>query len=305
MSAVGYPQPVLHPSLLSRITFEQVPQDGTKDSSKDVLIISGQAGDQEREIESKLRQQLAWHTWWLQQYWYEKGLPVEQFQLVTDRETQLEVYNWGESLSQRHLDELARVVETCAIVKDGALLRAVDYILTDNLDYPNPQTGQPTNGQFQMMERGIVMFPSGTSFRPYRLPKVSNFTGTLIHEFGHAIDRGFRSRWMQKFGWKLRDQPVRLPHGALSEDYCVEADRCVNDYARFNVDDDICESVVAALTDPACLDNERLEFLRSQALNTEYHVKVVSVQRIPAVQLPPIPNNVPYQLLRSPCTVVN
>ena len=296
---VGFPEPTLHAPLLSGVTFEEVSADTMNLCDINVLDITRPGNDQAGELEAKIRRELTWCCWWLQQYWCGKESPSEQYVLETDRDIRLGVYNYGDSLEQRHLDELAGVVKLYAPIRGGAVLRAINYIVIDNLDYPNPQTGEPTNGQFRQMERSIVMFPSGLTFEPHRVAKTSNFTGTLIHELSHGIGVDFLRKWIEKFKWHLRTQAGRLPGGMADENYCEEPERCVTDYARFNPGDDICESVVAALTDPGCLDAERMQFLMSNAFNQQSGALTVSIQKMSIIQMPSLQGRVRYRLWES------
>jgi hypothetical protein len=68
--------------------------------------------------------------------------------------------------------------------------------------------------------------------------------------------------WEKRFGWKWLKEAITLPGGLVTRFEIEDPSRCVTDYAKLEPDEDICDSMVAAMRRPEILDKERLETLR-------------------------------------------
>ncbi|TRZ77274.1 hypothetical protein D4R87_03090 [bacterium] len=274
---------------------------GIEDVDSTSLIEIMDNDDEEIDtIENKVRSKLQTENWWLQDYWKEKGLPHEQI-IIETSVGNLEIFNFGDSLEQRHFDELQQIVKVLATINKGELLKAIKYLLIDNVQLLNPNSGEETNGKStgSYNTRTLKLYPRGIKFMQHRIPTASNFSGTLIHEFTHTITDNFKNEWIKEFGWHELKEP-KLLHDNRQYYETENPQNCVSDYALYSPDEDICESMVAYITHFEKLDPHKKEFLESRLPMSDANEDKIKISRRlnEEIELPKVPEPVKYRRKR-------
>lgn len=248
------------------------------------------------EVEKKVKDKLVKQNWWLQEYWSKKNVPKEQITIKIP-DGNFEVFNFGESLKQRHFDELGNIVKIFSQINNGKFFESIKYVLIDDIQKPNPHTGEEMCGYGPVEEKAVKIYPNGIKFKSHRIPTASNFTGTLIHEFSHTIDNEFKNEWIKEFGWTQLDKPKPSPGGSYQYYEVKNPKNCVSDYAKFSPDEDICESMAAYLTQYENLDPERREFIKSWISINDTEDSSVSMTRKTnsEIELPRVKEPVIYE----------
>lgn len=250
----------------------------------------------QKRVEESLRQDLIKENWWLKSEWAEKGIPKEQIEVeIEDRK--IDIYNFGECLTDKHLEKLEKIIKEFSQIQDGESLNEARYILIDNIPKTNPRTGEDYYGHGAVSDRAIKLYPRGLKFSPYRIEGVSSFEAVVIHELTHNITEKIINDWIKKFGWKSE--------GEDKEGFRIwkskKPEKCINDYARLNPEDDICESMVATLRNPKLLDPERLKSLKDiLSLDEIGELKTSKIdlqkRREKEIKLPKLESPVKYKL---------
>ncbi len=284
---------------LLTIQLEEITETGAIDSMN-VMDVTAKSDAPKEDVENKVRGELKDQNWWLQEYWTEKGVPQEQI-VVETPVGNLEIFNYGELLEQRHLDELSSVVAIMLSMNKGQISQNVSYILIDNQQLRNTNTGEALNGKGPIREKAIKLYPNGIKFSPHRIPNASNFAGTLIHELTHTLLQGlpdnFINDWITLFKWKSLDIPKQLPGGDYQYRETEIPTSCVSDYALLSPDEDICESMVAYITHYDQLDSQKKEFIESRLPRGESTEGVVNIVRksYNEIELPKVLEPVKYK----------
>ncbi len=230
----------------------------------------------DEQIVERVKSQAEGREWYFDSYWREKGLPEEQIEfMVGDRQLMLYNFNKEISVSDEHLDKARKILEIYAS-KFPRALEKINWILIDNIQHPSmygDTLNWPANGNGMPRSRAFRLLPRAMSFDPYRVSTITNFEGVFAHELTHTIDDDFENAgWKEKYkwelckdhpdDWELRDTPDRKGKAyfnkhtgkmALVGEYPLQPEECVTEYATHNIDDDVCESVVAYLFDPDLL----------------------------------------------------
>ena len=260
---MGFSEPVsssIEREPLEEIALEDI--SSSDEGNEGAIIVSVEEDASIEEIEDKVRKEIVARSWWLKEKWIEKGIPKEQI-TVEINGSRMELYNFSDRLEDRHIEDLTSVLEDFATIENGDITREkVKYVLIDDERLVNPQTGGEMNGYSSAEEKAIKLYPRALEDVPHRVESASNFEGTLIHELGHRVDTKFANAWQQRFNWTQLDIPEALPGGAHKYYSVEDASRCPTEYAQINHNEDICESLVAALRDKDNLDPERLEALQ-------------------------------------------
>lgn len=276
------------------ITFEVV-KEGDPDFATTISVLNTNGEQSEQELLEKAKKEVVRVNWWLQDRWQEKGLPKEQVSIRIDNYS-VEFYNYGPELSSTQVQELQKTVEVLAQIPG----KAVKYIVIDDKQAFNDQNEEDGRGYAYPAQSMVVLYPRAMSAEPHRIPNTSGFAGTLTHEFGHILPEGsgLWDEWRKRFGWKILDD-IDYSRPAPKSYVTDQEDRCVTDYAKFSPDEDISESLVAAVHNPSVLDAERLEFLREKWLGD---VKVVPADQVSltrktgtAVKMPEAPKVIKYK----------
>ena len=213
--------------------------------------------------------------WYTSYYWRRKGLPQEQVEIDVNGKG-VTVYNFdrGSWFDEEHI-KLATSVLGKFTSRFPSVLDKVSWILVDDIQltsaFGDPEN-YPTNGGALREFSAFQLYPRGMELIPHRVEAVTNFTGTLTHELTHLIASEFEDEWKDKFkwagcldypeDWELRPTPegqdrkfYNKKTGEMSpqNQFPLEPDQCVNYYAKQNMSEDICESMVAYLFDPELL----------------------------------------------------
>jgi len=246
-------------------------------------------------------------SWQDSPYWAEKGNAKEQFD-ITFGDRKIDVANFSKTaLTEDQLAILQKVIGEFAQIKDGECFDKIKSILIDNVQPIDPETKVGINGMSVEKNDGIIkLYPRAIEPINHRVKGVSNFEGTMVHEITHALaDKETSTEWKRRFGWKVNEEKWdRIKRSGLMEELRVtpqkdwpklhpnifemirvweidEPKRCVTDYAKLGPEDDLAESMVAALCNPDVLDKRRLMFLRDRFLLgiNEETAPVVDIQK--------------------------
>ena len=128
------------------------------------------------------------------------------FMLSGERENK----NWQEYLSEDFAESIVKALERIKKSSDDLLF--VDEIVVTNINFANPNSGEPVNGvtltnMENTEQNSVVLFTNAFSIADYRgeVPGVSHLEGTISHEYGHCLDNAFgaslREMWISQFPW--------------------------------------------------------------------------------------------------------
>ncbi len=282
------------------IDFELV-EEGDPDFESAVSVVNTNGKKTPEELLAEAKKEVVRVNWWLQDKWIEKGIPNEQVTLVAGDLT-IELYNYGQELTPSQLEEAKRIVATLSQASVPDQNSLIKYVTINDTDELNDQNGENKRGYAFTASKMLSLYPRAVSAEPHRIPETSGFAGTLAHEFGHFYlyaDDNFLSEWKDKFGWrKLSNEEVDWSKHAPKTYATDQAERCVTDYAQFSPDEDICESLAAAVNNPAVLDQEKLAFIKEHWFKEgEMGAVETSLERKTAmgIQMPQVPDKIKYK----------
>lgn len=253
------------------------------------------------EIQTKLLREIQRRNWWLQEYWRTKGLPREQFVVKTPKGT-LHIFNFNpKALSDEQLRELLETVSSFLNVKGGLLFEKVEFVLIDDLQVINPNTGEDGNGYGLQAAKAIQLYPRALADIPHRVSHVSNFQGTLIHEFTELLTNEIQKEWKEKF-FRDAEFPITLPGGTQTIEIPIDKSRCVTQYATYRVRDDISDSMVALIKQPNLLDKEKLRLLKDRLTNPDLNKsshQQITIRRLVdnEIKIPRVEQPVRYRIV--------
>jgi hypothetical protein len=239
---------------------DDVSLDETNIDGVDVIKVLAKIDDPRESVENKVRNILANKNWWLNKAWAEKGLPKEQL-ILNIGQNNIEIFNYGEILTQEMVRELQHVVILYGKITNNDFFERVKYILLDNTQEINPNSGEDQNGFALKNFKAIKLNPAALSDVPHRIEIASNFKGTLIHEIAHFFTSDFVAEWKKKFDWQDINEPRVLNSGIKKYTENRSPDRCLNNYALTDENEGICDSMVAYLMNDPRLDPEKRNFL--------------------------------------------
>lgn len=251
---------------IDNLTFQAV--DNTDPGYETAMkIINPKSGLTDPELKRKAWEEVRRTTWWLDEYWQTKGDPKEQLSIQVGGQN-IELYNFGVELTPEQTAELQGIMVKFNRSAIRGKLTGLQYILIDDNPKIDPKTNEPRRGSAFNEMSAIALYPRAVSNEPHRVPNVSNFAGTLSHEVGHILaDTAFVEKWKRKFGWEeLPDDEVKVIGDLRVTKRCAQPERLISSYAGFSPEEDICESLVAAINNPQALDPERLVFLQESWL---------------------------------------
>lgn len=262
----------------------------------------------EEEVKAMLKRKLGMKCWWLNdKFTNERGLPKEQISIeVRAEETaiaKVDVYNFGDPLSDQHKAQIESVVAAVAKINAGEAFNKVKYIFIEKADEQNKLTGEPTNGEATLLEyyQAIQIYPHGLRQERHRTGLPSNFEATVAHEIGHAFEDKHLVDWERQFGWKNIDTVATSPGGRQLKKTTDEP--CVSGYAAYEPAEDLADSIAVYLLDPELLriiHPGKLQFLedRLQVFKEDTDAKNES-RNAADVKLPGITNPVKYKVTRN------
>ncbi len=246
----------------------QLVQPGEPDFDTAIEIYQTKGEASPESMTQKAKEEFKRSKWWLQEYWQEKGIPKEQITIRAGA-ISAELYNYGSELRPDQVAELEKIMTTLGAIPLPDQLQSVKYILLDNKTKINPNNDEEQRGNAFRSQGMLALYPRAMSDESHRIPNTTSFAGTLVHEYGHPLQQegDFLDMWTKTFGWKLKpyeevDWSKEVPKRYTSD----QLDRCVSDYAKISPDEDICESLVAAVNNPDALDPERLKFIQDRWL---------------------------------------
>lgn len=276
----------------------------------------------DEEIVESVRKQHEAKEWYTQEYWRGKGLPSEQLEFTINGR-QITLYNFNSEVpfTDEYITRTQRVLNQFA-TRFPETLDELRWVLIDDIQ-PSSLLGDeelyPTNGTAMREYRAFRFMPKGIKLSPHRVEAASNYEGTLVHELGHLIQGKFEKEWREKFKWNYcfdhdEDWEVRETRsgerkwfnkqtGEMSPQgqFPLQPDQCVTAYARQNMGEDICESLVAYIYDPELLKRvspDKFEILRIH--NSQEKPPTTSVRRIPQeeIALPKIKPETVYYFIQ-------
>jgi RNase P/RNase MRP subunit p29 len=273
------------------------------------VVVSPDLPDDELpgQVKASLENQLKNNCWWLRDSSREKGVPKEQVTIEISSEDgsvgKVEVYNFGESLTEQHTEQLQGVFATVAKIDGGEILNKVKYVIIEKDDVPNELTGEPTSGASENEPScGVIqIYPHGLRQTEHRTGLPSHFEATVAHELGHVFLRdGFLEDWQDEFGWTSINEPTTSTGG---REITMQTDQaCVSEYASFEPGEDMPDSFAVYALDSEKLREVhpgKLSFLeqRLPIKNNETSTKAIKRQGSD-VQLPEIQNPQKYKVTR-------
>jgi hypothetical protein len=285
----------------SEVILKRVDDDQTEEGI--TLYLSPDAPPE--KILNEARQQISKDRWWLWEAYEAKELPKEQIEL-TDGNHEITIYNYGVDLEQRHLDEIQEVLGIFAGIRDGIAFQHLRYLVIDDDQPINPKNGELQNGSGPVHTDRIALYPAAFRDMPSKVtPKTSHLKGTLTHEITHGLtdefvlesndtkDKYFINQWIKIGKWKIGELRT-LPGGSVSARYTEEPERCVSEYAKFDQDEDMCESMVANVFDPEILDEEKRAALQQNFPLNQEQVSKWQSRRVPKseIRLPKTPDEI-------------
>ena len=173
------------------------------------------------------------------------------FMLSGERENK----NWQEYLSEDFAESIVKALERIKKSSDDPLF--VDEIVVTNINFANPNSGEPVNGvtltnMENTAQNSIVLFANAFSSVDYRgeVPGVSHLEGTVTHEYGHCLDNAFgadlRKMWVERLPWQYDEESDTFSYNGDKKDF-------VTTYAGVSPTEDLAESYALYL-----LDKEKL-----------------------------------------------
>lgn len=292
------------------------------------VVVDGQPNEPKTDeaiLESVRRQHEA-KEWYTSEYWRKKGQPTEQIEFTVNGR-QVTIYNYNKEIffSEDHIRRTQRVLGELAS-RFPQVFDQTRWILIDDQQqtsiFGDPEK-YPLNGYAMRECNAIRLLPRGMELIPHRVAKATNFEGTLIHEVTHLIQGEFELEWREKFQWAYcwdykNEWEVRpTPDGSYKRffnkqtgemspqnQFPLQPDQCVTYYAKQNMSEDICESMVAYVFDPKLLKTispDKHGILEKHNANSA--APEVNVKRIPnhEIALPEVkPESVLYFVEEGP-----
>lgn len=233
------------------------------------------------QIVEAVKRQREGTDWFLSEYWRKKGLPQEQLEFLVG-EQPITIYNYSQEkpFTDEHVVRMQKALGELAS-RFPQVVDKIRWILIDDIahasGFGDPEN-YPLNGDAMSQWHAFRYLPRGMELIPHRVQATSNFEGTFIHEMTHLIDRDFEDEWGEKFKWnycidspdewETRPTPdgkdkkfFNKQTGEMSPQgqFSLQPDQSVTHYARQNMGEDICDSMVAYVYDPDLLKTVSLD----------------------------------------------
>lgn len=281
------------PQSLEDLTFNKVEQG---DPDFDTALRISHTGDKtEEQLLEAAKQDTRRTNWWLQEEWQKKGIPKEQYSIEANGFA-VELYNYGQVLTPEQMAEINRVVAVISQIPLPDRLKRGRYIAINSESKFNDKDGEDMSGYSHYESNMIELFPRAVSSEPHRIPETTRLAGTVAHEFGHILqDTDFVQEWKKRFGWEELEQTQQV-RSIVKTHETKFPERCVSDYAKFSPEEDICESLAAAINNPKVLDPGKLAFIQERWLNNVRPDIQATTLKKDKVELPKVPNPVKYKV---------
>lgn len=272
------------------------------------------------EIVKEVAREREGKDWFTYEYWREKGLPEEQIEFQINGR-QVTIYNWNRDkhFTDEHIERARRVIQELS-ARFPKILDQIRWVLVDDRAmasaFGDPEK-YPLNGFAMPQWQAFRLLPRGIELLPHRIAKTTNFEGTFVHEATHLIDSDFEPEWGEKFKWGWCDDNVAEWEARPTSDgasqrffnkvtgemspqgqFPLQPDQCVTYYAKQNMGEDICDSMVAYIYDQDLLKSispDKYDIL--QIHDAKQIHPIIKVERIPKdkIRLPEIkPETVHY-----------
>jgi hypothetical protein len=281
------------PQSLDDLTFNRV-EEGDPDFDSALRV--SHAGDKtEDQLLEAARKETSRLNWWLQEEWQRKGVPKEQYGIVAN-EIGFDLYNYGQELTPEQILEINRLLAVISQIPLPERVKRGRYIVINNEGKFNDKDGEDMSGYSHFASDMIELFPRAVSSENHRIPDATRLAGTVVHEFGHALqDTDFVQEWKRRFRWNELDkaQPVR---GIVKTHETEFPERCVSEYAKFSPEEDICDSFAAAVNNPDALDPEKLAFIQDRWLKDVSPDIQATASKMERVELPKVTSPVKYKV---------
>lgn len=231
----------------------------------------------DQEIIEMIKREREGKDWFTSEYWRGKGLPEEQIEFQMNGQP-ITVYNWNKDkpFADEHVQKSQKAFQELAS-HFPRILDQIRWVLVDDKQeasaFGDPEK-YPLNGYAMRGWNAFRLLPRGMELMPHRVAKASNFEGTFVHESTHLIQQQFEPEWSEQFKWdycwdhedewELKPTPdgnskrwFNRQTGEMSPQgqFPLQPDRCITDYAKQNMQEDICESMVAYIYDPKLLQD--------------------------------------------------
>jgi len=274
------------------------------------IVFAGQENPPrtDEEIVELVRREHEAKQWFTSEYWRKKGLPAEQLEFAINGSA-ITVYNFNAErpFSDDHVARAVKVFQEL-VARFPDVLDKIRWILVDNVQPPSllaDNEHYPINGIAMREYRAFRFMPRGMETIPHRITLASNFEGTFIHELGHLIQAQFEDEWREKFQWaycfdneeewEIRKAPngenrwFNKITGEMSPQgqYPLQPDQCITTYAKQNIEEDICDSLVAYIYEPERLRKvapEKYAILESHDRKQKERPEI-SVQRVAKTEI--------------------
>lgn len=225
----------------------------------------------DEEIVEFVRKEHEAKQWFTSEYWRKKGTPAEQIEFtINGRKITVYNFNAEKPFSDDHITKAGKVFQELA-TRFPDVLDKIRWVLVDDVQPPSllaDDERYPTNGTAMREHQAFRFMPRGMETIPHRIQTASNFEGTFVHELGHLVQSQFEDEWREKFHWaycsdneeewEIRKAPNgenRWFHKKTGEmspqgQYPLQPDQCITHYARQNMGEDICDSLVGYIYEP-------------------------------------------------------
>ncbi len=294
--------PIEQPAKLQSIEdiqFELVVE-GDPDFETAVSVINENGEQPEDKLRDAAKREVVRINWWLQEQWASKGLPKEQVSIKVAN-LAIEIYNYGQELSTSQIEEAKRVIAMLSQASIPEQDSRIKYVAINDTDEMNDQNGENKRGYAFPASKMVALYPRAVSPEPHRIPDISSFAGTLVHEIGHIYSRAdfdFLQEWQKRFGWEVLPNEQVDWQKPISKIYATnQPHRCITDYAQFSPDEDICESLSAVVNNPTVLDPERRAFIEERWFKQKpTEVEVSSERKVGThIQMPKVADKIKYK----------
>jgi hypothetical protein len=208
--------------------------------------------------------------WFTSEYWRTKGMPKEQVEFsIGDKFITFYNFNKEENLSDEHIEEAEKVLKDFE-TRFPKAVNGVKWVLIEDTQRPSLSGSEelyPTNGIAEKQWQAFVIMPKGMDInKEHRVGGISNFGGTIAHELVHFIEDDLKEEWNKNFKWEdfkkeewesrvnssgqIRNFNKKTGKMAPGNLYPLQPEQCISDYAKKNIEEDICDSLVAYIYNP-------------------------------------------------------
>jgi hypothetical protein len=288
--------------LIKRLTF--LPPDATEESDFDIYTTEEPTRDL-RTVIPKIKVFLPNKYWWLHEKWQNKEI-ADVFKLSQGNE----VYDFSGEINHEKLVIVESVNEFFTKLLAKYNLEPPKYLLFDNSQVVNFNSGNPMNGQVTRGWDAIHFYPECFAEGKYRVKEksqfpesVEHFTAVVIHEYSHLLEPKFANEWRKNFDWVNLEKAIELSENNYKYEECTSPETCMSDYALFHSKEDFCESMTAFLLCPEKLkeiSNKKYEFLKSIIGDVNFETSKTEVKDMSKEQKwPQLPARITVKLEKS------